>query len=101
MSTPMSTVDQLRAKVTPKGPWFEVPSGTAEADCAKCDADALYWIITAANKRMLVDCGVPGGQKPMGVTISGRGDNDDSAHGRGVAHFATCPHAASFRRRSP
>lgn len=97
MTAPSLTVDDLRARVTAKGPWFTVPAGTREADCAKCDADQLYWIVTASSKRMLVDCGVPGGTAPSGGLIVASGA--ELRDGRGVAHFATCPHAASFRRR--
>jgi len=93
----MATVDELRAKVTEKGPWFTVPHGTPEADCSRCDADELYWIVTQKGKKMLVDCGVKGGAAPSKnrlIVASG----DELRDGRGVSHYATCPAAASFRR---
>jgi hypothetical protein len=82
----MAAVDELRARVTEKGPWFEVPAGERASNCARCDADGLYWIHTKTGKLMLVDCAVPGGSPP-----------DTHTSGRGVAHFATCPAAALFR----
>jgi hypothetical protein len=101
MSSPQ-TVDELRAKITDKGPWFDVPAGTPEADCERCDADALYWTLTKNGKRMLVDCGVKGGQKPLDPATRRLVDESDGINekGRGVSHFATCPHAAHFSRRS-
>jgi hypothetical protein len=103
MST-LPTVDELRAKITDKGPWFDVPAGTAEADCERCDADGLYWILTKKGKRMLVDCAVTGAQRPFTeAQLVERGPfptDAINANGRGVSHFATCPHAAHFSRRA-
>lgn len=82
----MPTVDELRARVTEKGPWFVVDPGSRIAHCRSCHV-MIYWAITDSGKRIPVDCDVPGGSHP-----------GPSLTGRGVSHFATCPAAASFRR---
>jgi hypothetical protein len=96
-----ATVDELRARVTEKGPWFPVKAGTPEADCARCDADELYWIVTDAGKRMLVDCSpriLAGAFPPHRDGTLG---SYEALDGRGVSHFATCPAADKFRSRRP
>ena len=87
----MPTVDELRARVKPHGPWFDVPPGTPEADCARCDADGLYWGWTKNKKKILIDTAVAGGIVPSG-------DYRSQQWGKGVAHFATCPKAQEFKR---
>jgi hypothetical protein len=52
---------------------FEIPKDTPAALCAGCKA-TIYWIVTLKGKKMPV--------------------NPD-----GTSHFATCPQAATFRRR--
>jgi hypothetical protein len=54
---------------------FEIPEGTQPSKCRGCGAE-VYWIITAAGKRMPAD---PDGQ----------------------SHFATCPEASRFRKDRP
>jgi hypothetical protein len=95
MST-LPTVDELRAKITDKGPWFDVSPLCKAGECERCDADDLYWILTKKGKRMLVDCGVKGGKLPRAENES----SDEGRDGRGVSHFATCPHAAHFSHRA-
>jgi hypothetical protein len=69
-----------------KAIYFAVPPGTPPGQCRSCHAP-VYWIVTGHGKRMPVDCEVDGAQRP------GRDP------GRGVSHFATCPHAAQHRKR--
>jgi hypothetical protein len=84
------TVVELRAKVTAKGPWFEVELGTRAAQCRSCRTTPLYWIVTANGKKLLVDCDVQGGWRP---------GSEGNLNGRGVAHFATCPDAKMWSKR--
>lgn len=83
----MPTVTELRAKITEKGPWFEVQANARVDACRSCRTET-YWIRTARGAPMLVDCDVVGGRRPDGVTV-----------GRGVAHFATCPHSKLWSRK--
>lgn len=68
---------------------FDIPPMERAAKCSSCGA-AVYWIVTARGKKMPVDPAVPGGQVPSPLK--------DGAPGRGVSHFATCPHADQHRR---
>jgi hypothetical protein len=77
-----------------KGPWFDVPAGTPAAQCRSCQEE-VYWIVTAAGKRMPVDVEVEGGITPIGGGVPTAFDCD----GRGVSHFATCPQADQWRQR--
>lgn len=70
-----------------KGPWFDVPAGTREAECRSCSAE-VYWIVTKNDRRMPVDCSVPGGWAPT-----------DKEGGHGVSHFSTCPDRDRWRTR--
>lgn len=74
-----------------KGPWFDVPAGTPPAECKSCHAE-VYWIVTAAGKRMPVDVEVEGGRSPF-KGVPGDGEQD----GRGISHFATCPDRDKWR----
>jgi hypothetical protein len=51
---------------------FDVPDGTPARSCRSCGAD-IWWIVTAAGKKMPVDAD-------------------------GTSHFATCPNAAQHRK---
>lgn len=53
---------------------FEIPKGTPPASCRGCKA-SVYWIVTKAGKRMPVDAD-------------------------GTCHFATCPMAGKFRKKT-
>lgn len=54
---------------------FDIPPGTPERTCSEPSCRApIFWIVTAAGKRMPV--------------------NAD-----GTSHFATCPKAKEFRKR--
>lgn len=66
--------------------YFPVPAGTPSRQCRSCPFP-VYWIVTAAGKRMPVDCGVDGGIEPTATEP-----------GRGLSHFATCANAAQHRR---
>lgn len=66
--------------------FFHVPAGTSSATCRSCQA-TIYWILTAASKRMPVDCAIEGGAPP--TATSG---------GQGLSHFATCPQASEHRK---
>jgi hypothetical protein len=68
-----------------KGPWFPVPAGTPAASCRSCDEE-VYWITTANDRKMPVDCTVEGGHAPT-----------DRDPGQGVSHFATCPDRDRWR----
>jgi ferredoxin len=52
---------------------FPIPAGTRPSTCRGCDR-TVFWIVTEAGRKMPVDPD-------------------------GISHFATCPEAASFRRR--
>ena len=79
--------------VVVKGPWFDVPAGTAPAECRSCHAE-VFWIVTKSGKRMPIDCSVVGGREPW-KGVPGDGELD----GRGISHFAACPQANSWRQR--
>jgi len=100
MSAP--TVAELRAKVTEKGPWFDVPAATRVEHCRSCRTD-VFWIRTAAGKAMPVDCDVPGGKRPEraepDLSDDGSGRMYEPADGRGVSHFATCPQSPLWRNK--
>lgn len=66
--------------------FFEIPANTNEAECRSCGA-AVYWIITAAGKRMPVSIDIDGAFAPMG-----------SEGGRGISHFVDCPNRDSHRK---
>lgn len=66
---------------------FDVPMGTPPRRCDGCSA-TIFWVVTATGKRMPVDCNQPEGRAPT-----------DASSGTGISHFATCPNAASFRKR--
>lgn len=67
---------------------FEIPAYTTPARCRSCQ-QVVYWITTRAGKKMpvTVERANPEHRYP-----------DDSA-GRGVSHFAVCPHAQQHRRK--
>lgn len=73
------------------------------AACLACDAP-IFWIFTAAGRRMPLDK-VPSGKGTVWIDSRGTGQNvgADNPAPTGaplyVSHFATCPKAASFRRR--
>lgn len=70
-----------------KGSWFEVPPNARPGQCRSCKA-VIYWIETAAGRKMPVDCEVDGAFEPR----------VDEA-GRGVSHFSVCPDANQWRKR--
>ena len=72
--------------------WFTVPAGTPASECRGCKA-TVYWIVTENDRRMPVNCDVPGGVRP--VRFGGDAAKDK---GRGLSHFADCPNANRFRR---
>lgn len=53
---------------------FDIPNGTPASKCRGCGAE-IYWILTPVGKRMPVD--------------------PDR-----TSHFATCPMAGKFRKRT-
>jgi hypothetical protein len=69
--------------------WVTVPHTADRARCRGCGA-TVYWVTTGRNRKMPVDCAVPGGAPPV---------RTPAQDGRGIAHFATCPKAGEFRRR--
>lgn len=80
----------------PRAPqYFDVPAGTPRAECRSCHAP-VYWIATAAGKRMPVDCAVDGGANPFKGVPGDGGERD----GKGVSHFVTCPNADLHRKRA-
>lgn len=80
----------------PRAPqFFDVPARTRPAECKGCKS-TVYWIVTAAGKRMQVDCDVEGGVRPS--TGSGTLGGVEYYAGRGTSHFADCPMADSFRK---
>jgi hypothetical protein len=69
-----------------RGPWFDVPAGTRPSQCRSCKA-VVYWIETAAGRKMPVDVDVPGGYEPR-----------VGEEGHGVSHFSTCPDRDEWRK---
>ena len=43
-----------------------MPAGTREGECQRCGT-GIYWIRTAANKPMPIDCYASGGNAPTGT----------------------------------
>jgi hypothetical protein len=82
------TIADKSTAAAPRGPFFVVPAGTRASECRSrnCRAE-VYWIVTDNNRRMPVDCDVPGGSEPTA-----------REPGQGVSHFATCADADNFRR---
>lgn len=74
---------------------FIVPVATRPARCRSCGA-RVFWITTAAGKKMPVDCAVEGGREPRPASSWPPPAVPDS--GLGASHFATCPNAAQHRR---
>lgn len=70
---------------------FEVPAGTKASLCRaeSCRAQ-IFWIETAAGKKLPIDCAPKHGGSPPSETRSGAG----------VPHFSTCPEADRFRRKA-
>lgn len=69
--------------------------------CRSCNA-AIWWVVTSANKRMPLDRGpVPDGN--VVIDEDGRAvyltKGAEAPGPRYVSHFATCPFAASHRKR--
>jgi hypothetical protein len=73
-----------------KSSLLAVPHGTEPARCKACGT-TIYFVRTKRLKLIPVDCTArsygPGVRAPTTI-----------ADGYGVAHFATCPMAAQFRR---
>lgn len=76
--------------------------------CASCGAD-VFWAITPAGKRMPVDPNpVPDGNVAiyrdhlgaLRARVLRAGEQPSAYERRGVAHFATCPHADRHRTRT-
>lgn len=70
---------------------IDVPAGTPVSQCrdATCQAPIYWTVLPKSGKRTPVDCREEyGGVAPTALE-----------HGRGVSHFATCPGAATFRKR--
>lgn len=72
--------------------YFDVPAGTPAAECRGCK-QTVYWIITESDRRMPVNCDVPGGIRPVRFGATGAKDK-----GRGTSHFIDCPQANRFRK---
>jgi hypothetical protein len=69
-----------RARLVPlvrRAVTFAVPPSAPVVPCRSCRAPVV-WIVTDKGKRMPV--------------------NADGEDGRGESHFATCPHAADWRK---
>ncbi|HEX6465019.1 MAG TPA: hypothetical protein VFZ98_11210 [Vicinamibacterales bacterium] len=96
MTAILATIDELRARVTEKGPWFSVPPDAQAKRCKGCDAQ-IYFAQQPSGKLMPIDVLVPGGQMPRRELIS-NGETFPAVVGRGVSHYATCPAGAQFRR---
>jgi hypothetical protein len=78
----------------PRSPqFFTVPAGTPSRRCA-CGRQ-VYWIFTAAGKRMPVNCEVPQGYAPSAPRSEAPHD------GHGISHFVDCPKATQFRKPKP
>lgn len=99
--TPRRTIDELRARVTDKGPWFDVPAETRPMCCRSCGA-AVYFITTPAGKPMPVDVLVRGGLVPRARRLvpndHGTASPTEERNGRGVSHFATCPDSPMWKK---
>ena len=86
----MPTVDELRAKITPYGPWHMVPPTTQPEECRSCGV-YVFWIVTPKEKPLPIDCDVRGGSRPAKASAK--------RWGLGVSHFATCPDAKLWSKR--
>lgn len=75
--------------------WFTVPAGTPASECRGCK-QTVYWIITESDRRMPVNCDVPGGLRPVRFLATGGATARDN--GRGTSHFIDCPQADRFRK---
>jgi hypothetical protein len=75
--------------------WFTVPAGTPASECRGCKA-TVYWIVTENDRRMPVNCDVPGGTRPIRFPSSSGATLMDN--GRGLSHFADCPNWERFRK---
>jgi hypothetical protein len=89
-----ATIEELRAKVTEAGPWFDVPADAKPARCRGCDA-MIYFVVQPSGKAMPVNVLVVGGVFPRREHVSN--GVHEARVGRGVSHFGTCPAAADFR----
>jgi hypothetical protein len=97
-----ATIEELRAKITEAGPWFDVPADANPVRCRGCEA-MVYFVVRASGKAMPVDVLVVGGKVPhpaeRDLTDSGSGRMFAPVVGCGVAHWGACPAAADFRGR--
>lgn len=79
-------------------PIFTIPAGTPVDACRSC-RQPVYWITTSAGRPMPVTVR---GDAPAGeLQLEVHQDRDPTPEraGIGISHFATCPHADSWRRR--
>jgi hypothetical protein len=87
---PRSTIAELRAQVNPETAHYSrVDASLHASQCRSCHATPLYWITTGMGKKLLVDCDVPGGERPNSVK-----------DGKGIAHFGTCVDAKMWSKRT-
>lgn len=77
--------------------FFSVPRLTRPSQCRSCKSE-IFWIITDSGARMPVDCDPRRVYKH--TASEGAKAPTDTASGRGVSHFATCPNAAQHRKRA-
>lgn len=66
-----------------------IPPATRLSLCRTCRAP-IYWVILPSSARAPVSTDCEGGLAPTAT-----------APGRGINHFANCPHAARYRRPRP
>lgn len=94
MTAIRATIDELRARVTEKGPWFSVPPDARPVECRGCSA-MIYMVQQPSGKLMPVDVLVShaGGIVPHPATA-----DLPAITGKGCSHFGTCPAASQFRR---
>lgn len=85
----LPTVEELRARIKPDAPKFDVPADAKPMLCRSCGA-MMYMVRQPSGKLLPVDVLVEGGVMPRRAeTVNGNGL--EARVGRGVAHFATCP----------
>lgn len=76
-------------------PSWQVPPNTPPAECRSC-RKRIFWIRTAGNKLMPVDCSVRGAREPVPSQTGIAGHQ--GIEGLGVSHFATCKDANQWRK---
>lgn len=71
--------------------YFSIPAGTPPSECRSC-GQTVWWIETAAGRRMPVSVEVDGAFAPSDRRSTTQHD------GSGISHFVDCPSRDQHRR---